>query len=215
MKAKSTKSKVISIVSIALIVILGLVLLGNLTIIIKGTLNPEEPPSILGLTPLVVLTGSMDGYEDDSFGEGSLVIVKDVNAAELEVGDVITFHDPASKKGAITTHRIVEIISGEDGVSFKTRGDANNTEDELAVEGSQVIGVYLFHIEGAGSFAMFLQKPVGMLLFIGLPILAFLIYELLRRRVAADKQSDRTAELEAEIERLRALAKEQEEKSQD
>ena len=215
MKTENAKSKVISVASIVVIVVLAIILLANLTIIVKGTINPEEPPSLFGITPLVVLTGSMDGDEDDSFGEGSLILVTDAEAAELNKGDIIAFFDPASKKNAITTHRIEEVISDDEGIRFKTKGDANNTGDELPVDSSKVIGKYIFHVEGIGNFAMFLQKPIGMLLFIGLPVLAFLIYEFLRRSIAADKQNTKTAELEAEIERLRALAEEREDKSSD
>ncbi len=215
MKTENEKSKVLSIISIVLIVILAVILLANFTIIIKGTLNPEEPPSLFGVTPLVVLTGSMEGEAVDSFPEGTLILVRDAKEMDLNTGDVIAFFDPASKNGAITTHRITEVIKGENGVSYKTQGDANNAEDELAVPCTAVIGKYWFHIEGVGSFAMFLQEPVGMLLFIGLPTLAFLIYEFLRRKISADKRNSKTAELEAEIERLRALAREHEEKTEE
>ena len=184
-----------------------------MAIIIKGAVNPDEPPSIFGVTPLVVLTGSMKGDRKDSFSEGSLIFVRDTDTEDLREGDVITFHDPASKKGAITTHRINEVLQNGDTISFKTQGDANNSEDDLAVPAESVIGKYWFHMEGMGSFAMFLQGPVGMLVFIGIPALVFLVYELLRRRLNADEQNSKTAELEAEIERLRALAKEQEDKT--
>lgn len=215
MKTENVKSRVLSIISIVMIVILAVILLANFTIIIKGTLNPDKPPSLFGVTPLVVMTGSMEGDAVDSFPEGTLILVKDAEEIDLNAGDVIAFFDPASKKGAITTHRITEVINGESSTSYKTQGDANNAEDELAVPHTAVIGKYWFHIEGVGRFAMFLQEPVGMLLFIGLPTLAFLIYEFLRRKINADKRNSKTAELEAEIERLRALAREHEEKSEE
>ena len=137
-----------------------------------------------------------------------------VGTEDLDVGDVIAFYDPASSKGALTTHRITEVLDIAGETFYKTKGDFNNKGDDLAVSADAVVGKHFFHLEGMGSFALFLQGPVGMLVFIGLPVMVFLVYELLRRRVNNDKRDSKTAELEAEIERLRALAKEQEEKSE-
>ena len=47
-------------------------------------------------------------------------------------------------------------------------------------------------------------------IFIGLPLLAFIIYDIIRRQQYARKESKKTAELEAELERLRKLAGERE-----
>ena len=67
-----------------------------------------------------------------------------------------------------------------------------------------------FRFPKVGDFALFLQTPMGMVLFIGLPLLAFIIYDIIRRQQYARKESKKTAELEAELERLRKLAGERE-----
>ena len=46
--------------------------------------------------------------------------------------------------------------------------------------------------------------------FIGVPLAAFIIYDIIRRQRYTAKENKRTAELEAELERLRALAGEKE-----
>ena len=204
---KDVKKTALTVGGIAVIVLLSLILILNLSIILQGAINPEEPPSLFGITPLVVLSGSMEGEAEGCFSTGSLVFSKDVDTAALQVGDVISFHDPASKENAITTHRILEIHEQADGSRrFVTKGDSNNGADKTAVADTAVVGKYAFHIGAVGNLILFMQTPVGMLIFIGLPVLAFVLYTVLsrqRQRAGGDKK---TAELEAELERLRKLA---------
>lgn len=203
---KTTTAKILSVLGIVAIVILSLILILNLVIMIKGIANPDVPPSIFGSTPLVVLSGSMSGENEDSFNEGALIFVKKVDAESLKKGDVIAFYDPKSTKNSITTHRIVDVTEVNGETAFYTKGDANNTQDDVPVPASKVIGVHTSHMEGIGNFAMFLQEPIGMLLFIGVPVLSFIVYDMVRRQLAAKTKNQQTQELEAEIERLRALA---------
>ena len=201
--------KASTIISIVIIVILSAILICNLSIIIQGAVNPEEPPSVLGLTPLIVLSGSMEGDAEDCFNTGSMIFTKKVNTDDLAIGDVIAFHDPASKTNAITTHRIIDVRYLENGSKqFITKGDANNAQDRLPVNPDDVVGKYSFHIGAIGSFSMFLQEPLGMLIFIGLPVVAFVLFTVLSKRGSTHKDP-KTAELEAELARLRALAGEQ------
>ena len=73
--------------------------------------------------------------------------------------------------------------------------------------------MYKARIPALGDFIFFLQKPLGMALFIGIPVLTFIVYDIIRRARSAKKEDNRTEELEKELERLRALAKEQEAKA--
>ena len=45
-----------------------------------------------------------------------------------------------------------------------------------------------------------------MLVFIGVPVIAFIAYDIIRRKLQADKKQDKTRALEEELERLRAQA---------
>ncbi|MBR7147025.1 MAG: signal peptidase I [Oscillospiraceae bacterium] len=196
-------SKVLSAVGLVLCIIFGGMLICNLTIIIKGTLYPERPPSVLGITPMVVLSGSMSGEAKDHIEVGDLIFVGKAEPDELEVGDVIAYMEGE----VVVTHRIIGIETGGDGkLQFKTKGDANNAEDLHPVLEDNLVGIYKFRIPVVGDFAMFLQTPLGMVLFIGVPMLAFIMYDILRRRRYAEKEEKRTAELEAELARLREMA---------
>ena len=199
--------KILTGVSILLCIVFSFMLICNMTIIIKGTLYPERPPSVLGITPMVVLSGSMSGDAEDHIEVGDLIFVGKTEAEELEVGDVIAFMEGK----VVVTHRIIDIQRDENGaLLFTTKGDANNAQDQRPVTESNLVGIYKARIPKVGDFALFLQTPMGMVLFIGLPLLAFIIYDIIRRQQYARKESKKTAELEAELERLRKLAGERE-----
>lgn len=197
---KHTSSRVGTVIGALVCLVLVLILACNLTIIIKGTLQPDKPPSILGLTPMVVLSGSMSGEQEGHIEVGDLIFVTPVSAQELKVGDVIAF-----MSGQTTvTHRITAITTGEDGqLEFTTKGDANNTPDTQPVTEAQLVGRYWFRIPKAGDFALFLQQPVGMLLFIGVPLLAFIGYDVFRRQHLTNQQRQKARELEEELARLK------------
>lgn len=200
------RRRILTAVSVVLIVALGLLLACNVVIIVQGTLLPERPPSILGITPLVVLSGSMSGMQEGHIETGDLVFVGAVDPDTLEVGDIIAY----MQGGVTITHRIMGISTGEDGkLSFTTKGDANNAEDTEAVSQDQLVGVYRGRIPKLGDFAMFLQKPLGMLVFIGVPLLSFILYDICRRQRYARAARQRNQDLEEELERLRTLAGEQ------
>ncbi len=82
-------------------------------------------PAVLGLQRYVVTDRSMDG----SLARGSVVLAREVPAADLQVGDVITFRPPQASSDERVTRRIVAI---ENGVAT-TQGDTSGTSDRWAV----------------------------------------------------------------------------------
>lgn len=199
--------RALTVIGALLCILFGFLLICNLTIIIKGTLHPEKPPSVLGVTPMVVLSGSMSGDAEGHIEVGDLIFVGKAEAAELEVGDVIAY----MSGGSAVTHRIVAIETAEDGsLLFTTKGDANEVEDTQVVTEEQLVGRYWGRIPKVGDFALFLQQPLGMLLFIGVPLLAFIIYDIVRRQRYASQEKAKAREMEAELTRLRSLTGEQE-----
>ena len=194
-------SSPLTIAAFIVCIILSVILICNITIIVKGTVNSERPPSIFGITPMVVLSGSMSGTQEGHIEVGDLIFSKSVEPDNLKEGDVITYID----NGIAVTHRITSIETDETGnLLFTTKGDANETEDTSKVTEEQVLGIYLSRLPKVGDFALFLKEPVGMLLFIGVPLIAFIIYDIIRRQKYAALERKRTQELEAEIARLRA-----------
>ncbi len=190
----------VSIIGIILCVVFGFFLVCNLTIIIKGTLFPGKPPAVFGTTPMVVLSGSMSGTQEGHIEVGDLIFVKKADPETLDVGDIIAFMDGS----IVVTHRIVEVQAAEDGSPmWLTKGDANNAADTQPVTVDRLVGEYALRLPRVGDFALFLQKPLGMFLFIGIPVLAFIAYDIIRRQVYANREKTKAAEMQAEIERLR------------
>ena len=207
----STGRKMVNAICIVLCVILSMMLISNLTIIIKGWLSPERPPEVLGITPMIVLSGSMSGTHEGHIEVGDMIFIDKATPEEVKVGDVISFMEGK----VVVTHRVVDIIERDGNISFKTKGDANNAEDEGAVRSDELIGIYKTRIPKLGDIALFLQTPTGMLLFVGVPLLLFIIYDVLRRQKLAKKESEKTAELQAEIERLKQLANKTDEENKE
>ena len=196
----SPAHKALSVIGLLLCVVFGFMLICNLTIIIKGTISPEKPPSVFGITPMVVKSGSMSGTAEGHIEVGDLIFVGKADMDELQVGDVIAFMEG----NTVVTHRIAEIQTDESGQRrFITKGDANNAPDQTPVTEERLVGIYQSRIPKVGDFALFLQTPIGMLIFIGVPLLAFIIYDIIRRQRSAARENSRTAELEAELARLR------------
>lgn len=206
-------------VMIVLTLILLPILLMNIILIAKGSSGSLVPPDIGGVAPLVVTTGSMDGDREDSFPEGSLIFVRilsdEEEKSQLAVDDVITYYLEQSDESIIyITHRIVAVNYADDGTvsSFITRGDANGmSNDPDPVPLSNVVGQYQSCIPVVGYIVGWLQNPVVIGFVVGVPVVAFIAYDVIRitlynRRLNEQTANDKAlADKDEEIARLRAL----------
>lgn len=96
---------------------------------------------------------------EPTYHTGSLIYVKSVDYTELKTGDVISF---MLNEDTVATHRIVEIVPDEEDASvlrFRTKGDANNTDDGGLVHYKNVIGTPIFTIPYLGYVANYIQHP--------------------------------------------------------
>ncbi len=199
-KTKSAGHIILTVVGIVLCVILVPMLIINCTLIVKSYTHPDKVPGMFGVTPMIVVTDSMV----PEIQSGDLVFCKNVDADSLKKGDVIAFFDPAAKgQQSVVTHRI-EAVDTKDGLSFVTKGDANNTADEKPVPAESVIGLYFGRIAGAGQVALFMQSTCGFVICVVLPIALLLIYDFLRRRAYEKKNAADANALKAELEALKA-----------
>lgn len=118
---------------------------------------------LIGLQPYVVLSGSME----PAYHVGSLIYVKSVDYRELKVGDPITF---MANETTVVTHRIAGIVIDEtdpEVLWFRTRGDANLTEDGAPVHYRNVIGKAVFSIPYLGYISHYIQNPPGLYIALG------------------------------------------------
>lgn len=161
-------------VLVALVVILAILLVGV---------------RLVGLTPYVVLSGSME----PTYHTGSLIYVKKVDPFTIEPGTPITF---MMDEDTIATHRVVGVVPDEeDGtvIRFRTKGDANDAEDGTLVHYKNVIGTPVFSIPYLGYVSDYITNPPGM--YIGFTVLGIIILmlfapDLLRAADKADKKAE-------------------------
>ena len=162
---KCMGSRLLNVLGVGMWIVLVPVLVINMTLMVKGWLYEDEVASVGGYVPLIVLTDSMSPVIDS----GDLIVCRDVDVAE--VGDVISYFDPSSHKRSIVTHRVLEIINENDEVFYRTKGDNNNIEDKELVNSEDVVGEYVFRVNGLGSLILFMQSSNGVWLLLGLVVL--------------------------------------------
>ena len=196
----SVRHRVFTIIGIVLCVILIPILVINITLIIRSYTNKDDVPSIGGIFPLIVLTDSMDPV----IQSGDLIVCHQADTSSLEVGDVIAFFDPAGNGTSIVTHRIIEITEEDGALAFRTKGDANNTGDRLAVKADKVVGTFRFRIPNVGHVALFMQTTAGLIVCVFIPMLLLIAYELIRARKYDRKRRNDNDALLAELAALRA-----------
>ncbi len=112
---------------------------------------------LIGLQVFTVLSGSME----PTYHTGSLIYVKSVDYKELKDGDVITF---MLDEDTVATHRIVGVVPDEEDPSvlrYRTKGDANSSEDGSLVHYKNIIGTPVFSIPKLGYVANYIQHPPG------------------------------------------------------
>lgn len=196
----STTHKILSVIGVVLCIILIPILIINITLIIKSATNKDEVPSISGYLPMIVLTDSM--YPE--IKSGDLIICHTIDAEAVRENDVIAFFDPAGNGSSVVTHRVAEIVNKDGKLSFRTKGDNNNTEDKDLVPAENLVGIYKTRIAGAGNIAMFMQTTTGLIVCVVLPIILLVGYDIIRRRVYEKKNKTDTDALLAELEALKA-----------
>lgn len=207
---KSTKQKILFIIGTILCIILLPILIINLTLIVKSYTNADEVPSVGGYFPMIVLTDSMD----PEIQSGDLIFCHTVEAEAVQVGDIISFYDPMGSGSTVVTHRVMEIKDEGTGRSFITKGDNNNTEDQMPVQAEDVIGLYKSRIAGAGNIAMFMQTTPGLIVCVILPMILLIGWDVLRRKKYEKARQQDTDALLAELEALRAMKQEKEKQDQ-
>lgn len=106
---------------------------------------------------LTVLTGSMT----PEIPVGSVVFIRPVDPATLEVGDVATYQKKPGVESYVT-HRIVAIDTSTTPTSFTFKGDANRGEDIDPIPATAVRGEVWFHVPYLGAVRDALNGKAGL-----------------------------------------------------
>ena len=160
---------------IACIICIPIILM-NLSIMMQAKKNKDVVPSVFGIKPFMVLSGSME----TEIQIGDLILTKVIDPQTLRVNDVIAFRDA---EGTVTTHRIIDIVVQEGVTYFITKGDNNNSQDRNLVEYEDVEGIYIGRIPGIGSMMKSLSEPTTvMIIIIGITAVFVIGFTISNRR---------------------------------
>lgn len=177
---------------LVLILVVGLLILGLAPLV---TSHAAKPAFVGGYAPIVVLGGSME----PTYHIGSVLFVRRVNPESVQVGNVITFASPNSvpgREGTLTTHRVISIDRSSGQPIFRTKGDANRSDDDWSVPADTVVGQGMFTVPYVGYFSNFVRSRTGFLALVIVPGILFIILEILSivRQLKESKANQRAAE---------------------
>jgi len=122
---------------------------------------------------------------------GDAVMVKEVDAADVKVGQVIIFRNPQNREELIV-HRVVAVEVAGPARYFTTKGDSNPANDEGRITGGQIVGAMSRSLPRLGALLNFLFTMRGFVACICAPAaLSLLLVFLLGLAEFASKLRDR------------------------
>jgi len=129
-------------------------------------------------TPLQIkLYSVLSGSMEPQIPLGSVIVT--VPQSEYKEGDIITFGAETDRTKTVT-HRILEISRDIDlgKISYRTKGDANESADMELIDSGRVIGKVVFHLPYLGYGVAFAQTQLGLILLIIIPATIIIYSEL-------------------------------------
>lgn len=201
--------KVFSTVTVWLIVMVAVFMM-IFTIVSVNTFNRNDR-NFMGMRFYVVLSDSMAKTDFDA---GDLVVVREVDPATLEPGDIISYQSQnAENYGATVTHKIrTKTVDSNGNPGFITYGTTTGVDDETVVTYPFILGKYQMALPKVGTFFQFLKTPQGYIVCILIPFLMLIIYQGLNCvKIFKLYKAEQMEELQAEKDALEAQRKQSEE----
>lgn len=168
------QNKVLKIIENVLFGVVVITLSLLIIITAQSKLTGQEP-SLFNHRIYIVDSGSMS----PTIKQDSMIIVKEMNPEGIITGDVITYY--GHNKASRITHRVIEIQNR--GESFITKGDANDTDDPMPLEGEKLIGKVVYIIPFIGKVFRFLSTKLGIALLITTAIAWIVLPKLLKKEI--------------------------------
>ncbi len=162
---------------IALDVLIVLIFLVSICVIIaNATAKEGEQPNIFGFVISSVQTDSME----DTIMVGDIIVGKVPNEnTVIEEKDIISFYDVVNGQRIVKTHRVVEVEEIGGVKCYYTKGDNPKVaQDNGFRTANDIVAVYKFRVPLVGSIIDFLKKPVGFIIFLVLPLLAIIGWQV-------------------------------------
>lgn len=134
--------------------------------------------AVFGYRTAVVQSGSMEpGIE-----RGDLLIIREVSASDLEIGQVVTYRSPVDED-VLITHRIERVRPVGQRIEFVTRGDANVEGETWRVARDGTVGRLVASLPGAGAVVGAIAHPIVPMVLLWLAV-ALLAKSFLHARVS-------------------------------
>ena len=137
-----------------------------------------EQPNVFGYVISSVQSESMSG----TFEKGALVVGKIPDEKTvIEKDAIISFYQKVNGNTIINTHRVVDVDNAGSTPIYQTQGDNREVcpvPDTDWKTINDVTAVYQFHIPAVGGFIDFLKKPLGFVICLVLPMLAFIAWQV-------------------------------------
>jgi signal peptidase I len=143
------------------------ILFAGLILVLLSSIYFLITPSMHGYKVMTVLSGSME----PQIKAGDVIIDKRIDPKSVKIGDVITY---SAANNILITHRVINIQEKSGQLLFKTKGDANNVEDEKLVSQGDLVGTVVLRIPYGGYALRFLNSRLGLVLFILIPVFLLL-----------------------------------------
>ena len=234
MEIKSSSKKVLNIISNVFFAIV-MVLLVIFMVYGFGSISQDKVPSFFGQSYMWIQSTSMsnpvysDPYNEESelisdgFQVGDVVVIKQVNTKDIQVGDIIAFYrgSPADESvnltpieevadenirsidasasrysGSRTFHQVMDIEVDEDGyIWYTTKGTHNGSVDGQKVRADYVIGIYT--PSALAGILQFISSPTGIIVLVVVPSCIVLFLLLLSIIDTIDKMIKKKKEEEA------------------
>jgi signal peptidase len=141
--------------------------LGALLLVVVGAL-------LIGDRAVVVLSGSMEPV----FSPGDVLIERSIEPRQVEIGQVVTFHEPGTDR--MLTHRVRKIEARGAKLVFTTKGDADNGVQRWAINPSGELGQPVGRIPVIGRVVMLTKTPLGLIGIVMVPLLLLAGLEIRR-----------------------------------
>lgn len=184
------------------LIVLVAVFMMVFTIVSVLTFNRTDR-NLLGYKAFIVLSDSMKATDFDA---GDLVLVKDVDPATLQEGDIIAYTSQnTANYSQIVTHKIRTLTTTADGEpGFITYGTTTGIDDETVVTYPYVVGKYQSRIPKLGKFFQFLKTTPGYIVCVLLPFLLLILMEGVHCiRLFRQYKQEQQDELQKERDKLR------------
>lgn len=158
-------------------------------------------PKFFGYSAVKIVSPSME----PEIKTGEYIIIKKAEPEEIVVGDIIIFYSSdESIRNQANTHRVIEIINGQDKISFVTKGDNNALADKTLAEGEKLIGRFVKVSPSLSIVGRVMGNQYIFLFVVVIPAGALLVLEILNV-MKKSKQIKKEELIEEEVERLRKL----------